>query len=104
VTAPISQGPCRTPPDNAKHDLHSDNGSPVTMRVAEWWGISRRPHMVKGRTQAVDSLLDSRGLEHMVRTWGSGDLRFEDILSRGALAYVAFPRITSEPDRGLGES
>lgn len=26
----------------------------------------------------------------MVRTWGSGDLRFEDILSRGALALLHF--------------
>lgn len=43
----------------------------------------------------------------MVRTWGmrrNGDLRFEDIFSRGALAHVVFPRITSEPDRRLGES
>jgi hypothetical protein len=90
VTAPISPCPRWTPPDDAKHGMHFDNGSPVTLRIAEWWGISRLPHMAKSSMHGMDSLLDHRGLERMERTWGSRDLGFEDILSRGAWCPLHF--------------
>jgi hypothetical protein len=54
--------------------------------------------------QAENSLLDSRWLEHMVRTWGNRDLGFEDILSRGAWRTLHFHESTARWTGELGES